>query len=534
VFREGGASLYAERVLDTDGLSESVPPKSQSRAVWLATRFGVHDAGRVLQDFAVYFPARVLSAFAAAIALPILARRLPPTELGTLALAQTLINLGWIVSMQWLTATIVRELPRHRERGDRASFRRGVIRAFGLVLLSFLAFAVMVWIASLLSSAISQHVGIIIAAAAGLSAQNLTVTLLLADLRPKLYALVETIGRVGGIALGIRLVFQGHGVEGYLIGLAVVPAAVGVFGFAFAWPRGRDTVQQSEPVKLREWVGYGVPAAFSSSIMWAFLFVDRYMLAILKTTGDVGIYSLGAVVGSQAVLIPSLALSSVGRPRLYFAYESLGRAAVEDRVRAYTRLQLIIVVPVVAFVAVAAHPMIRFLSTGFYGRYYTPAIEVAPLLALATALQALGYLGNIGLNISRRTRLQLVGTGSALTLTVIANLILIPLLGIRGCAIATVLGSLVLMLAPRRKAAQYVTWHFPWVTLGRTLIAAVLGSAAAYGARLSVNGNLLQIVVAAGAGGIVYAVTLLVLREELRPQSQAVGARSPVESARLP
>lgn len=510
-------------------------PPARSRSVRLATRFGVHDAGRLLRDFAVYFPARVVAAFAAAVALPIIARRVPPTELGTLALAQTLINLGWIAAMQWLTATVMRELPRHREQGDIVAFRRGLCRALGLVAVSFAAFVVFVWIAAFLSSAIRQNVTIIVLAAAALSVQNLTTTLFLASFRPRLYALFETVGRVGGIVLGIRLVFLGHGVAGYLVGLTVVPAAVGLIGLPFAWPRGVQTASRPERVSLLGWMGYGVPAAVSASIMWAFLFVDRYLLALLKTTGDVGIYSLGAVVGSQSVLIPAFALSSVARPLLYQAYEAEGREAVEGKVRAYTRLLLILVLPVVAFVAVAAPPVIRFLSTGFFGQYYTPAIRVAPLVAVATALQSLGYLGNVGIAISRRTRLQLVGTGSALTVTVVANVVLIPLFGVIGCAVATVVGSAVLVLAPRRYAARYVTWRFPWGTLVRAGLAAGLGSAAALVARSLVSGNLAQILAIAGVGGTVYAVVLVLAREDVSPRPATVAGVGPeAHGSRLP
>jgi len=499
-----------------------------SRSFRLAGLFGVHDAGRLLRDFLTYFPAKVVTALASLVALPILARRLPPTELGTLALAQTLINLGWIVSMQWLTSTVLRELPMHRASGDIVAFRRGFLRAIGLVVFSFAAFAGLVAVGSTASDAIRSNELVIIAAAAGLSAQNLTTTMFLASLRPRAYGLVELAGRVGGIALGIRLVFSGHGVHGFLLGLAIVPAAVGVVFFPLAWPRGKRTAARGEPVSLRAWVSYGVPAAASASVMWGFLFVDRYLLAALKTTGDVGVYSLGAVVGSQAVLIPALALGAVARPLLYGAFESKGRETVERMAEAYTRVLLVLVLPVLAFVVVTASPVIHFLSTGFYGNYYTRAIDVAPIVALAGAIQSMGYFGNIGLAISRRSRLQIAGSGSALAVTVVANLVLIPFFGIMGTAVATVLGSIVLVVAPRRLANRYVTWHFPYATLARAGAAAALGAGAGLLARSLAGGDLARILLAAAIGGPVYAVALVLLKERLPPGLRA----APLERTR--
>lgn len=513
-------------MLEPDELDESLPAPL-SRSFRLAGLFGIHEAGRLLRDFLTYFPTKILGALAALVALPIIARRLPPTELGTLALAQTLINLGWIVSMQWLTSTVLRELPRHRANGDIVAFRRAFLRAIGLVVFSFAGFAALVAIGSIPSAAIRQNEAVIIAAAAGLSAQNLTTTLLLASLRPRLYAFVEGLGRVGGIALGIKLVFSGHGVHGFLVGLAIVPAVVGVLFFPIAWPRARQTAAEVERVALRAWISYGVPAAASASVMWGFLFVDRYLLAALKTTGDVGVYSLGAIVGSQALFIPTLALNSVARPLLYGTFESQGRDAVERLTQAYTRVMLVLVLPVLAFVFITAAPVIRFLSTGFYGNYYTRSIHVAPVIALAGAIQSVGYLGNVGLAISRRSRLQIAGSGSALVATVVANLALIPVIGVMGTATATVIGSLVLVLAPRRLADRYIRWRFPLGTLVRTTTAAAVGGVAAYLGRSLVSSDLAQIGMAAAFGGPVYAGMLVLLKERVPAAIRAVPLGRP-------
>src|SRR5438067_1902687 len=86
---------------------------SSRRGVRFATVLGVSEAGRVLQDFATYLPTQALPAIAAAIALPVLARRLFPTDIGVLAIAQNLITLGWTFAGSWLAIAIIRELPAH-------------------------------------------------------------------------------------------------------------------------------------------------------------------------------------------------------------------------------------------------------------------------------------------------------------------------------------------------------------------------------------------------------------------------------------
>ena len=84
----------------------------------LARTLGLAEAGRALRDFATYLPTQVIPAIAGVLVLPILARELAPSELGVLAIAQTLITLGWTAAGSWLTTTLIRELPAARQAGN--------------------------------------------------------------------------------------------------------------------------------------------------------------------------------------------------------------------------------------------------------------------------------------------------------------------------------------------------------------------------------------------------------------------------------
>src|SRR5438067_2950698 len=180
----------------------------EPRGVRLATALGVRDAGRALRDFVTYLPTKIIPALAGVVVLFILARRMAPNEFGVLAIAQTLVSSGWILSGQWLTASITRELPEYNARGDVAGFSRRLLRSLGLSALLFAGFAAIVGVAAVASQAVADNFPLILAASAGLILQNIAITIFAAGLRPVPYAIVEVVARVGGMALGLYFLFE--------------------------------------------------------------------------------------------------------------------------------------------------------------------------------------------------------------------------------------------------------------------------------------------------------------------------------------
>mgnify|MGYP003336594428 CR=1 FL=1 len=76
------------KAMPTDDHTKDIDFSRSTIAVrWKA---GSHDAGRALRDFATYLPTQAIPAIAGFLVLPLLARKLTPTELGVLAIAQTL------------------------------------------------------------------------------------------------------------------------------------------------------------------------------------------------------------------------------------------------------------------------------------------------------------------------------------------------------------------------------------------------------------------------------------------------------------
>ena len=477
-----------------------------SRGVRLAGALGVHDAGRALRDFATYLPTQAIPALAGFLVLPVLARKLAPTELGVLAICQTLVTLGWTIIASWLAAAILRELPAHRLKGDLAGFAGALRRALLGAGIAFGVFTAAVFMIGQATSAVGDNAPLVVAATAGLVLQNIAVSIFAASLRPWAYALVDMSARLGGSGLGVALVFEGHKVHGYLAGLAVASLVIGGLGVVAGWPRGGTRGH----VSIRPWLYYGLPASAAAIATWFLAFVDRYILAFLRDAGSVGIYTVSSVIGDKAVSIPVMAFFTAAGPLVVTAYERHGREEVERLMRSYTRIALLVGLPCIAFVAVEASDLVWILT----GKYeYARHAGVAPIIAGGSFVFALGFIAGTGLVIEKRTRPIMAASVAALVVNVGLNFALIPPFGLKGAAVATPAAMATYVAGVYWTARRYARWKFPSATLARTAIAATAGALVAVEATPATGWRPLAVLVAAGTGLPVYVAVLLTLGE---------------------
>lgn len=496
-----------------------------SKGARFAVLLGIHDAGRALRDFATYLPTQLIPALAGFLVLPVLARKLSPTELGVLAISQTLVTLGWTVIGSWLGAAILRELPAHRAAGDIAGFRRTLAAGAAWVLATFGVYASAVAAIGTVSSAIGGNYGLIIAATFGLLLHGLAISLFAAGLRPRAYAIVDVCARVGGSALGVGLVFAGHKVGGYLAGLAIASIAVGAAGLAAAWPRrGYRTGGTAD---IRPWLRYGLPASTAAIAIWLLAFVDRYILALLRDAGAVGIYTVSSVIGDKSVSIPVMALLTATGPLLVTAFERRGREEVERLMRAYTRIALLIGFPLIAFVAIEASDLVWILT----GKYeYVRGSGVAPIIAGGSFLYALAFIANTGLVIAKRTKPIIFAASFGLAVNVALNFALIPPYGLKGAAAATPAGMACYLGVAYWYARPHARWDFPFATCVRAAVAATVGALAGNAVTPSGGWRPLAVVVAAGVGLPVYIAMLALLGERRGTLSLRRRQTLPMES----
>jgi O-antigen/teichoic acid export membrane protein len=169
--------------------------------------------------------------------------------------------------------------------------------------------------------------------------------------------------------------------------------------------------------------------------------VDLLVLSKLDTFESIGLFSVGTrfsdglgLIGA-ALVAPALTVLVGAWP------DDLDH--FRDRVRHNVRLMLLVAgLSVVGFWAVA-EPLLAVL----YGERFAEAAHAARLLVLGAAMGILTVLGlNVLMAMGRHRVYPVVGL-AGLVLTVVLNLVLVPIASYEGAALAGLLGDAIICLA---------------------------------------------------------------------------------------
>jgi PST family polysaccharide transporter len=206
------------------------------------------------------------------------------------------------------------------------------------------------------------------------------------------------------------------------VGLLVAYKASGqsVMAWRFELGRAKELLSESWPLIL------------SGVAVSVYMKIDQIMLAEMKGVSEVGIYSAAARLSEGCYFIPMIIVSSV-----FPAIVKSKTAGDELYNRLMQRLY-----DIMAWTALAVTVPVMLLSPQiislFYGEAYRHASAILSIHILASVFVFLGVARNKWLVNEGLTRFTLLTSVAGAVLNVVMNLLLIPLYGGVGAAIATV------------------------------------------------------------------------------------------------
>jgi O-antigen/teichoic acid export membrane protein len=249
--------------------------------------------------------------------------------------------------------------------------------------------------------------------------------------RARIFNIASLLGVVAtGVVSIALLTFTQLGVNAVIIGqasgllfqtLLCLPALRGHVRPVLSWAVLR------EPLRF----GYAaLPSGYSNILIIA---GDRYVLQILRSTYEVGLYSFACNIGNLVTL-------AIGTPVIGGVWPTIRRMeASPDRQRAFLRQMTTFVcaasVALVVFLSVFSGEAIRLLAWG--KPEFAAAAVVVPLLAFSQALQGLAAFTEAGISLGNRPAYI---SGIAITCAAAnigLNFLLVPRFGLLGAGWAT-------------------------------------------------------------------------------------------------
>ncbi len=474
---------------------------------------------RAGSDAFKYLPVRLVPALTSLITVPVFTRAIGAEDYGNFYLVSSAVSFGAAIGSAWISSSLVRFYWPSQKDGRLDEYVSTVLW-IGLASLSAVGVAggILAW---LFRDALGANLfALVPAGIAFLVLSNLSTTLLQilrAANRASPFALLSVMTTIATTVASVVLVAVfGWGSLGIIVG--GVTGSLLIFPFILRQVSSEGSLSPaaaSRPM-LREFLSYGIPLVPVGLSAWVLVLADRYVIAALRDSTEVGLYSVTYGLGEKIMQLVGMPLLITMTPMLMEAYEKHGQELAQQVQTQFTRYYLMAGLPLVAGLAVGARPFMQV----FTGQEYWVAAPIMAIVSASVLCYQLANIAGTGLGIHKRSKLIMYNTLTAAGFNVLANIAVVPRFGYQGAAFTTLASYLLLLGLTYLRSRRYMEWRLPWSMLGRTAVSATamaLLLQTAFGSATA-SPALLAAMLVVGLG--VYAVALLVTGA-VRPDERA-------------
>lgn len=184
-----------------------------------------------------------------------------------------------------------------------------------------------------------------------------------------------------------------------------------------------------------------LPMMFSGLMQLLLNWTDIFMLGVMKTNEEVGKYNVAFKIGSIMLIFLST-ISTIILPKLSQYFEENNKPELEQIIKRSTKLGVLLSTPFLFIILLLGKYILSF-----FGNEYIESYNILVIIAITGYFGVL--CGNIDqiLNMSNNQRNLLYINILSLVVNIILNLILIPIYGVIGAAIATMITTIFMKLA---------------------------------------------------------------------------------------
>jgi len=284
-----------------------------------------------------------------------------------------------------------------------------------------------------------------------------------------LFSLVDLI-RMLLIVITLLIGFKkGFGIQSPVIAYILAPLILIIF---FGWilvkyvfPKWSKTSFIKDKNLLKKLSKYSLFIVLTGSGAILVLYTDTILLTFFTGVAAVGLYNVAAPTAKILTYFPT-ALGSVLLPITSELWTKKKNVLVEEGIGLLYKYSMIITLPLVLIMV--SFPDLILLV--LFGKQYVPAANALKILSIGTIFITLhtiniNFFSGIG-KPEIHSRMIYI----AATFNLIANLILIPILGIIGAALATATSFFIMMVIGLTKIKKFIKIKLPLEIWAKTLL----------------------------------------------------------------
>jgi len=331
---------------------------------------------------------------------------------------------------------------------------------------------------------------------------NMAYNQLIAFERMAITALISVVHVAALVALGAGALAAGGG----LVALYGAILSAGVLRSAAMWLALRRTgVRPRFPVSrtiARGLVINGAPLALASFLTLAYQHTDKLITTAMLGEDRTGQLTAAFVISFGVIELLSTTVLVAVFPLMSRTYSDGMRALFEFMIEKLAFFNLLISLPIALVIALLSVP----LSGLLFGPDFTRTASVLQVLIWYTVVTMVGNVFAQALLVENRQRRTLIIRASGLAVNVALNIALLPLIGVAGAAVASLLAELMVLAGLVSSFRFQPDW---WARVRSHLWRMALAGAGMAAAIVLLRG--VSPVLAGAAGAAVYLALVLVL-----------------------
>ncbi|MBN2384343.1 flippase [bacterium] len=267
-------------------------------------------------------------------------------------------------------------------------------------------------------------------------------------------ALIVTIGQLLWVVTVIVMLMSGYGLISLFVALNIVNLIVFLMNIIVFTRRFFRPRFEFDGRLIRQMLRDTLPFALTSAFAILYFRVDTIMLSWMRGDVEVSWYGLAYRVTDTVNFVPIALMVSLYPiiSRLYLTNQQTMRVLVE---RTYYYLFLI-GVPMSAGLSLSAEKLINL----FFAATFRPTISALSLLSWSLAPLFLNSILITTMNSANRQHRVTRVTLYSLAVNILGNLVAIPLAGLHGACLTTIISELVILVVLQRELTQTINIHF--------------------------------------------------------------------------
>ena len=414
----------------------------------------------MLKHLRNYASAGFITGFVGLISFPILTRNLTVAEYGILGLITASLTLFIAIGKLGMQHAVIRYFAQVKNGNNDFSMKQ-LNSTVTVVFLLLASMTTIFWLSTgfYVLPNFLQYEGLskLFALAAGVVFIRLVgsgvINLLRSQQRSADVAVIESVTRCLNLVFVVTLLLSSVLKPGSVLGCMIISEIVGVtYAFRCYSSDFHFKVKDVSGALAKSMLFYGMPLMILESLELVLRLSDRYMIEAIIGAGALGQYSASYNLATYIDLIILVAMVQALKPAYMQIWEAQGREETQAFLAKFLRVFLIAAIPFITLFAITAPHLLGFLA----GPKYSEGTVIIPYLSVSYLLQGSMHILTAGLYIFKDTRTLVIWSSIATVVNIGLNLIFIPIYGITGAAMMTLLAFAIFSGGVSIRAFKYV------------------------------------------------------------------------------